>query len=256
MDRHRSDATVCPAGPIGTVARRRISKRETETVASLLAGDPPTTGQPIEWSQLHPTRTATRMTGQAHEAAVATFRQRLTEFQPREIVQRYITSGGCAMVDAEQLAEGAQRISSHFDVHHTSVFVVGSAKLGFSIAPEKRFRAFGEESDIDIAIVSTELYLRIWRQLAALLNADPTFRWNRHNLLKARHLTGWLRPDALPPSSALPLADQWFEFFRELTANQVLGPFKINAGVYFDVDFLESYQELAVALCSQNGVDS
>lgn len=185
---------------------------------------------------------------------VAIFQRRLTEFSPKEVVRRYITSGPCAKVDGESYANARQRIADHFEVHHTNVFVVGSAKLGFSVAPAKRFREFNDESDIDVAIVSPELYLRVWRQLSDLLNADPGFLWEKHTLLKKKHLTGWLRPDALPPSPALPLVDEWFEFFRELTGDQVFGPYHVSAGIYYDIHFLESYQERAVAMCQMEDV--
>lgn len=181
------------------------------------------------------------------------FVERLVELDAREVVQRYITSGACAHVTEEAAAEVRQRIAAKFEVHHTDVFIVGSAKLGFSIAPHKRWQLFSEDSDIDVAIVSTDLYLRIWRQVADLLMVDPTFSWERKRIFSGKHLAGWLRPDALPPSAALSLADDWFEFFRELTSLQVCGPYKINAGVYYDVHFLERYQERAVEMCNGSG---
>jgi hypothetical protein len=187
------------------------------------------------------------------EHAVASFRARVDELSPAEVVQRYITGGVCARVTDEAVGDLGQRVSAQFGVHPTNVFIVGSAKLGFSIAPRKRFKAFSDESDVDVAIVSTDLYVRIWRQIADLVNEDRTFDWPRRPLLERKHLSGWLRPDALPPSAALPLADEWFEFFRDLTADEVCGPYGINAGLYYDIHFLESYQQIAVSQCATTG---
>ena len=129
--------------------------------------------------------------------------------------------------------------------------MVGSAKLGFSISPAKRWKPFGEESDIDVAIVSTSLYTLLWQELAAILTADPTFNWDRHTPFAKYHVRGWLRPDMMPASPALGRADEWFEFFRSLTAEQVCGPYKISAGIYYDLDFLELYQSRAVEMCRE-----
>jgi hypothetical protein len=43
--------------------------------------------------------------------------------------------------------------------------VVGSAKLGFSIVPDKRYRAFGETSDIDVVLCSSALFDLFWEDV-------------------------------------------------------------------------------------------
>lgn len=184
---------------------------------------------------------------------IMAFKARLEAQSPREVVQRFITGGVCVHLTEDAFESMRLRIAHNFSVHPTNIFVVGSAKLGFSIAPEKRWIPFNDESDIDVAIVSPELYLAVWRQISDILTVDPTFRWKRKNLFAEKHLKGWLRPDALPPSPALALADEWFEFFRALTADQICGPYHINAGLYYDIHFLEQYQERAVEMCKNTG---
>lgn len=180
---------------------------------------------------------------------IGVFRDRLAQHGPQQTVQRYITSGSCVHLDENDYGELRQRVSARFGLHPTNVLVVGSAKLGFSIAPTKRWQLFNDESDIDVAIVSSHLYLSIWRQVGELLAKDPLFAWDRKSLLSRKHLQGWLRPDALPTSPGLPISNQWFEFFRQLTETGICGPYKINAGIYYDVQFLELYQEQAVREC-------
>lgn len=55
-------------------------------------------------------------------------------------------------------------MSERLRIHVNNIAIVGSAKLGYSITPtpEKKFRPFSEESDIDIAIVSPELFKKSW----------------------------------------------------------------------------------------------
>lgn len=66
-----------------------------------------------------------------------------------------------------------QIIAESFGVSFHSAQIVGSAKLGVSLSPKKAFRKFivesenetSKESDIDIAIVSRNLFDEIWNEL-------------------------------------------------------------------------------------------
>jgi hypothetical protein len=184
-----------------------------------------------------------------YELKIETFRNGLSRWSSVEIVQRFVTVGDPAVLSPEQHAELKQRVALHFSIHPTNIFIVGSAKLGFSIAPGKRWREFGEASDVDVAIVSDVLYTRIWHEISSLLTRDPFIRWPRKAKYAEYQLHGWMRPDLLPPSEALPRADEWFRFFRQLTAEGCCGPYKISAGLYYDMYFLEEYQSRAVDLC-------
>ena len=54
--------------------------------------------------------------------------------------------------------EFRKRIANNFNIFFNEVFITGSAKLGFS--PRKR-KNFDYDSDIDIAIISNQLYEEI-----------------------------------------------------------------------------------------------
>jgi hypothetical protein len=49
-------------------------------------------------------------------------------------------------------------------IKSNSVYIVGSAKLGYSLSPEKRplLKAFNSKSDIDVVIASDELFAQVW----------------------------------------------------------------------------------------------
>jgi hypothetical protein len=183
------------------------------------------------------------------KSRIEAFRGELTRWSSIEVVQRFVTTGEPTILSPQQYVELKQKIAARFSIHHTEIFVVGSAKLGFSIAPNKRWRAFTETSDVDVAIVSQQLYENIWHQVSFLLARDPFIRWPRKGRFAEYQLHGWMRPDLLPNSPALPLADEWFEFFRELTSEGSCGPYKISAGLYYDMHFLEQYQSRAVESC-------
>ncbi len=54
-------------------------------------------------------------------------------------------------------------ISKKLKVHFNDIAIVGSAKTGFSFDMESGFREFRENSDIDILLVSEELYYDFWK---------------------------------------------------------------------------------------------
>jgi hypothetical protein len=53
-------------------------------------------------------------------------------------------------------------LGTQFQVNSKQITLIGSARIGFSLAPSPKFgTAFGEHSDLDIALVSKSLYGRV-----------------------------------------------------------------------------------------------
>lgn len=63
-----------------------------------------------------------------------------------------------------QYDEFKKYIAKKLDVHYNNVGIAGSAKLGFSLNPQKDYKAFDETSDVDIIIVSQRLFYEFWEQ--------------------------------------------------------------------------------------------
>lgn len=66
-------------------------------------------------------------------------------------------------------------MDKHFNVGNKDFLIVGSAKLGFSLSPRKKLKVFTPfhddlrvQSDIDIAIISSELFDDLWEGLKEL----------------------------------------------------------------------------------------
>jgi len=53
-------------------------------------------------------------------------------------------------------------VSTQLDVPVKNVAIVGSAKFGYSLTPEKNFRSFTPESDLDLVIVSPVVFNDLW----------------------------------------------------------------------------------------------
>lgn len=86
-------------------------------------------------------------------------------------------------------------ISYHFNIPEDAYLIVGSAKIGFSLSPKKKFREFGSlvkiygQSDLDIAIVSNDLFYDIWESFKEL-----TYRTfvNDYSLVSSSVFKGYL----------------------------------------------------------------
>ena len=178
---------------------------------------------------------------------IQSFKSELSKYSASELVQKRLIFGDCYMLNNEQYFSLRLLIAKQFKVHPNEVLVVGSAKLGFSIAPQKKFRPFGEKSDIDVVIVSDSLFSSVWSSVYSIW-IDKVI-WEAEHDFKKYLFRGWIRPDKLPPSTKFTFAKDWWEFFREITSSGEFGPYKISGALYKSWDFLESYQHFAVQYC-------
>jgi hypothetical protein len=64
-----------------------------------------------------------------------------------------------------------EQVGDQFGIGSQDVCIVGSAKLGFSPSPTKFGQPFAETSDVDVVVVSFELFDRGSRELFAHLNS-------------------------------------------------------------------------------------
>jgi hypothetical protein len=180
---------------------------------------------------------------------IAAFRQALVpQSDDKAIVEQFLLHGQCFAIEETVEFQIKQRIAQEFDLNVlTDIFVVGSAKLGFSISPKKRWKHFGDQSDVDVAIVSHELYETVWHEVHDYATSNAY--WPERGQFIKYLFQGWIRPDYLPSSASFTFSDRWWDFFRELKAQELAGPYKIAAGLYHDFHFLTKYHATAVATC-------
>jgi hypothetical protein len=163
-----------------------------------------------------------------------------------ELVERYIWFGTPAVFsDCEQTYYDLKReISTQFPVKSkNNIIVVGSAKLGFSIAPRKRFRDIQDESDIDVAIIDEELFDSYWERLFEF-NINVKSRSEKDDDLYRKFLQyffkGWLRPDLFPFN--FTGKREWFDFFSGISYKKY-DKRKVAAAIYKNEYFFKKYHE-------------
>lgn len=143
--------------------------------------------------------------------------------------------------------EFRKKIALNFHISFHEVYIIGSAKLGFSPFKKKNF---DYDSDIDVAIISPQLFKKLMRDISKY---QMNFRNSRATVteyeLKMYHqfleyvALGWIRPDKLPLSFQMKsIKDDWFAFFDSLSnGKSEVGNYKVAAGVFQSYEHLEDY---------------
>ena len=147
-------------------------------------------------------------------------------------------------------------LSSNLSVAQGSIVAVGSAKLGFSVHPDKFPRPFGPSSDIDIAVIDHALFDRIWhaiidwhypRKGEALPRTEQ--EWVR---MRRRDIYwGLFHPDKIRfrglafPRALVPLRDlsvSWFNTFRRASLSTGLTAHTVSGRLYQSREHAMMYQ--------------
>jgi hypothetical protein len=92
----------------------------------------------------------------------------------REIVVRLWLTEGCpaAFRNCPSVYEDIRGwLSSRMQVHSKEITLIGSARIGYSLAPPPEFgRPFGNKSDLDLSVISRALFDRLVSTFAAFSN--------------------------------------------------------------------------------------
>ena len=183
-----------------------------------------------------------------HQARLQAFKSDLAQFSPVEIARRHIIFGDCAVISSHTYHELRTVVSEKYNIHPNEVLIVGSAKLGFSIAPNKRYREFCDTSDLDVVIISHQLFTSVWKDVHRYFEQGGY--WENKRQFTNYLFRGWIRPDKLPPDQNFPLARAWWSFFNALSASRQFSNIRVTGAIYQSWHFLESYQTIAISQCA------
>ena len=178
---------------------------------------------------------------------VLRFKHDLKRLNPLQMVRRHIVHGACMMIPDDTYYELRECVAEQFETHPNQVLVVGSGKLGFSVAPHKRYRHFCDTSDIDVVISSERFFYKIWKYLYNY--KENGGYWERFFDFNQYLFQGWIRPDKLPPDHKCSFAKEWWEFFNKITSSGLYSKYKVSGAIYFNWEFLESYHTRAINNC-------
>jgi hypothetical protein len=177
---------------------------------------------------------------------VAVFQADLRELPVRDVIRKHISTGRPHAFTDHEYYELRSTVAAEFGLHPSSVVVVGSTRIGFSLDPKHRYRPVQVHSDIDIAIVSQDRFDDYWERVFQYSKADLAWQAKR---FKDRLFMGWIDPRFLPNTPAFGAAKKWAEFFDGLMQSRKYGRRTITARLYRSWDRLEAYQEPSVMAC-------
>ena len=178
-----------------------------------------------------------------------------TSFTEQEIVQRCITHGSSFVFagDDDKDFRLKKSIADNFSLNPESIVMIGSAKLGFSIAPHKLWKRFDDESDIDMVIISDKIFDNFWIDLynfnVELVDRSKDEQDKFQSFLKY-FFKGWLRPDLFPFD--YKRRDDWFNFFKSISYGE-FGIRKITGAVFRNFYFYENYHIHNLKVIRQGG---
>lgn len=165
------------------------------------------------------------------------------------IVRKYIFHGIPYIFNDNQDAyyEFRNRIAKQFNINFGDVFVVGSAKLGYSYHKGTDFTL---DSDIDVVIVNADLFAEFHKTICEYqYKLDKGYRTITKENIERYHkfleymAKGWMRPDKLPAQFQLEvIKNEWFDFFKSVSyGKSEVGNYKVAGGLYKSYHFLEKY---------------
>ena len=171
-----------------------------------------------------------------HSVILNDFKEKLATRPTSDIVQEVLFDAFPYCFKEKPSSYGIFRkeICDIFQIHPQNFSIVGSAKVGFSLSPEKFGREFNESSDIDVVLVSEELFQEIWLQLIefkrkTLFKLDRRYK-ERFETLQYSLFYGIIRLDRL--SDDFDFAKKWWVFFNKLSVDKRFGPRRIRGALF------------------------
>lgn len=146
--------------------------------------------------------------------------------------------------DRSQYIAWKAELAADLEVDPYMVIVVGSAATGYSLSPTKNFSAFGQRSDIDVAVVSQRHFDEAWRWLRELgpvkLLTKGTVEhemlsWHRRNLV----FDGAIETNKL--LSLLPFGPTWATGLGRAGKREPTVGRPVKVRLYRDFESLRQY---------------
>lgn len=173
-----------------------------------------------------------------------------------DFVQEYLFDGipYCFTEKPTLYNEFRREICTKFNVHPQNFTVVGSAKLGFSLSPAKYGSPFSEISDIDVVLVSDELFQELWIQLIEFKKTTvyslSSYHQKRFYDLQAILFYGSIRLDMV--TKDFQFAKEWWEFFNRLSRDKRFGPRHVRAMIFKSWKHVSIYYEDGIRKVAPN----
>lgn len=144
-------------------------------------------------------------------------------------------------------------ISAEIDIDPSDILLTGSASLGISLNPYKNFKAFDNQSDIDICIFSEYYFSIAWRELSSKTMVNLSYPMQ--TAIK-KHKDTYIYWGTVATDKILPLLSfgaKWGRIIPKLSKFEAIGDHDVHFRIYKDrLSFrrylLQSIEERKIAL--------
>lgn len=126
-----------------------------------------------------------------------------------------------------------EELAARLGLPADDAILVGSGRLGFSLNPDHLLRSFGTASDLDVVLLSSEIFDRTWTELIEKESDISLASEEERRLLKRtkqNFFRGYLRPDHLPLSIAL--ATDWFPKLASRFTSEVASSHEVKGWLF------------------------
>lgn len=125
--------------------------------------------------------------------------------------------------------------------------MVGSASVGCSLSPAKKFRPFSDASDIDIAIVNSFAFDSAWRAIRRMNRLTAKSKAQLAAIDEHRKrlvFEGCIATDKF--LALLPFGETWARVALEISSMANMNGRAVKFRIYKDVESLREYHERGV----------
>lgn len=146
--------------------------------------------------------------------------------------------------DVERYATWRSHLSKGLDVDPSSLVVTGSGAFGISLNPNKNYRFFDSNSDIDVAVISEYHFNHAWRALrnlgSEIHKLTPSTKQSVTDHVRRYIYWGTIATDRI--LHILPFGKAWNEAIEKIQRTYPTTGRTIKARIYKDFDSLRAYQ--------------
>ena len=145
--------------------------------------------------------------------------------------------------DIKLYAAWRRGLAKGLNVDASAVLITGSAAFGVSLNPNKNYRFFNAESDIDVAVVSDYHFTEGWRTLRsigpAMHRMPPKVKQSIVDHVQRYIYWGTIATDKI--LHLLPFGKQWAKTLEEMAKIEPTLGRSVKIRVYRDLDSLRAY---------------
>jgi len=139
-----------------------------------------------------------------------------------------------------------ESLAGKLKIDTCEIVVTGSASLGFSLNPNKNFKAFDDKSDVDVSIISDYYFDVAWHDLLHLNRPNLPYKMK---LALDDHRSRLIYWGTIATDKILPLlsfGQEWENIINESRTLPILEDRDINFRIYRDTKAIRDYLSLSV----------